>query len=144
MTLVKWNPTRSIITDFDRMLESVFNDGWNLKSTFRASSIPVDISESNNAFILRADFPGFEKKDVSLTIEEGVLRLSAEQNLENESNENSYRIRERRAGSLNRSFTLPENVLIDDISAKFQNGTLSITIPKTEEVKPDIRRVKIG
>jgi len=144
MTLVKWNPTRSLITDFDRMLDGIFNDGWNLNSTIRTNAIPVDISENDNAFILNADFPGFDKKDVNLTIEEGVLTLSANRELDNKSNDGAYRIRERRAGSFSRSFTLPENVLADDISAKFKNGTLSVTIPKAEEVKPDVRQIKIG
>ena len=144
MTLVKWNPTRSLITDFDRMLDGIFNDGWNLNPTIRNNAIPVDISENDNAFILNADFPGFDKKDVNLTIEEGVLTLSANRELDNKSNDGAYRIRERRAGSFSRSFTLPENVVADDISAKFKNGTLSVTIPKAEEVKPDVRQIKIG
>ena len=143
MTLVKWNPTRSLITDFDRMLDGIFNDGWNLNPTIQTNAIPVDISENDNAFILNADFPGFDKKDVNLTIEEGVLTLSANRELDNKSNDGAYRIRERRAGSFSRSFTLPENVLADDISAKFKNGTLSVTIPKAEEVKPDVRQIKI-
>ncbi len=144
MTLVKWNPTRSLITDFDRMLDGIFNDGWNLNPAIRTNAIPVDISENDNAFILNADFPGFDKRDVNLTIEEGVLTLSANRELDNKSNDGAYRIRERRAGSFSRSFTLPENVLADDISAKFKNGTLSVTIPKAEEVKPDVRQIKIG
>ena len=143
MTLVKWNPTRSLITDFDRMLDGIFNDGWNLNPAIRTNAIPVDISENDNAFILNADFPGFDKRDVNLTIEEGVLTLSANRELDNKSNDGAYRIRERRAGSFSRSFTLPENVLADDISAKFKNGTLSVTIPKAEEVKPDVRQIKI-
>ena len=70
--------------------------------------------------------------------------MSANRELDNKSNDGAYRIRERRAGSFSRSFTLPENVLADDISAKFKNGTLSVTIPKAEEVKPDVRQIKIG
>ena len=144
MTLVKWNPTRSLITDFDRMLDGIFNDGWNLNSTIRTNPIPVDINENDNAFLLNADFPGFDKKEVNLVVEEGVLTLSANRDLDNDSKESTFQIRERRAGSFSRSFTLPENVLADDISAKFKNGTLSVTIPKAKEVKPNVRQIKIG
>ena len=144
MTLVKWNPTRSLTTDFDRMMDGIFNDGWNTTPTVRRNSLPVDISENEKAFILNADFPGFEKKDVILSVEDGVLTLRANRESDNETSENSFRIRERRSGSFSRSFSLPENVITENINAKFKNGTLTVSIPKAEEVKPDIRQIKIG
>ena len=144
MTLVKWNPTRSLITDFDRMLDTIFNDGWNTTQSVQSNSIAVDISENEKEFILVADFPGFDKKDVSLRVEKDTLTLSANREAENESTDGSYRIRERRSGSLNRSFSLPENVLAENINAKFKNGTLTVSIPKAEKVKPDGRQIKIG
>lgn len=144
MTLVKWNPTRSLITDFDRMLDGIFNDGWNFNPTIRINPIPVDINENDNAFLINADFPGFDKKDVNLAVEEGVLTLSANRELDNHSKEDAFQIRERHAGSFSRSFALPENVMANDISAKFKNGTLSVTIPKAEEVKPNVHQIKIG
>jgi HSP20 family protein len=144
MTLVKWNPTRSLTTDFDRMMDGIFNDGWNTTPTVRTNSLPVDIMENEKAFILNADFPGFDKKEVNLKVEDGVLTLSANRDSDSESNESSFRIRERRSDSFSRSFSLPENVLADNIVAKFKNGTLTVSIPKAEEVKPDIRQIKIG
>jgi HSP20 family protein len=144
MTLVKWNPTRALITDFDRMLNGVFNDGWNTTPTIQANALPVDITENEKIFTLSADFPGFDKKDVNLSVEEGVLTLSANCESENESKNYSFRIRERRGGSFNRRFSLPENVLAENISAKFKNGTLTVSIPKVKEVKPDIRQIKIS
>jgi len=144
MTLVKWTPTRSITTDFDRMLNNIFNDGWNGMPSKKSNTIAVDVNENDKAFIMTADFPGFDKKDVSLKAEESVLTLSANRDSDIESNDGSYRIRERRTGSFNRSFNLPENVLVENINAKFKNGSLTITIPKAEEVKPDIHQIKIG
>ncbi|MEA1881025.1 MAG: Hsp20 family protein [Candidatus Marinimicrobia bacterium] len=110
MTLVKWNPTRSLITDFDRMLDGIFNDGWNTIPAVRTNSLAVDIAENEKEFTITADFPGFDKKDVNLKIEEGVLTLSADRKMDNEAHDGSFRIRERRFGSYSRSFTLPENV----------------------------------
>ena len=144
MTLVRWTPTRSITTDFDRMLNNIFNDGWNGMPSNKSNTIAVDVNENDKAFIMTADFPGFDKKDVSLKAEASVLTLSANRDSDLESNDGSYRIRERRTGSFSRSFNLPENVLVENINAKFKNGSLTITIPKAEEVKPDIHQIKIG
>ena len=62
MTLVKWQPAHSLVSDFDQMINSIFNDGWNDLTTKQTNSIPVDISENEKEFILSADFPGFDKK----------------------------------------------------------------------------------
>ncbi len=144
MTLVKWTPTRSLITDFDRMLDGIFNDGWNKFPPVRSNALAVDIAEHEKYFVLTADFPGFDKKDVNLEINEGVLTLKANREIDNVSNDGSYRIRERRLGSFSRSFNLPENVLAEDINAKFKNGILTVSIPKAEEVKPETRQIKIS
>jgi HSP20 family protein len=126
------------------MLNNIFNDGWNGMPSNKSNTIAVDVNENDKAFIMTADFPGFDKKDVSLKAEESVLTLSANRDSDIESNDGSYRIRERRTGSFSRSFNLPENVLVENINAKFKNGSLTITIPKAEEVKPDIHQIKIG
>ena len=144
MTLVKWQPTSSITTDFDRMIDSIFNDGWNNQETNQTDTIAVDIVENDKKFILSADFPGFSKKDVNLKVEENLLTLSTNQENEKQEDEGTYRIRERRSDFLKRSFTLPENVLAEQINAKFKDGTLTVNIPKSEEVKPNIHQVKIS
>ena len=144
MTLVKWTPTRSITTDFDRMLNSIFNDGWNGIPSNRSNTIAVDINENDEAFFMTADFPGFSKKDVGLKVEDSVLTLTANRDSDGDTNDGAYRIRERKTGSFSRSFNLPENVMAENISAKFKNGSLTITIPKVEEIKPDIHQIKIG
>ena len=77
MTLVKWTPTRSLITDFDRMMDNIFNDGWNVMPNYRSHSPAVDIAEDEKEFTLTADFPGFTKKDVGIEVNDGVLTLKA-------------------------------------------------------------------
>ena len=145
MTLVKWTPTRSLITDFDRMMDNIFNDGWNVMPSYRSHSPAVDIAEDEKEFTLTADFPGFTKKDVGIEVNDGVLTLKANREIDNESNDDGfYRIRERRYGSFSRSFTLPKNVLEDNINAKFKNGSLTVSLPKVEEVKPEVRQIKIS
>jgi HSP20 family molecular chaperone IbpA len=144
MTLVKWQPKHSLVSDFDQMINSIFNDGWNDLTTKQTNVIPVDISENENEFILSADFPGFDKKDVNLKVEENQLRLTADQDDQKKSSDGKYRIRERLSGKLSRNFTLPDNVISEKINAIFKNGTLKISIPKIEEVKPNIRQIKIS
>jgi len=144
MTLVKWQPRRSLVSDFDQMINSIFNDGWNDLTTKQTNVIPVDISENEKEFILSADFPGFDKKDVSLKVEENQLRLTANQEDQKKFNDVKYSLRERLSGKLSRNFTLPDNVISDSINAIFKNGTLTISIPKIKEIKSDIRQIKIS
>jgi HSP20 family protein len=112
---------------------------------YRSHSPAVDIAEDEKEFTLTADFPGFTKKDVGIEVNDGVLTLKANREIDNESNDDGfYRIRERRYGSFSRNFTLPENVLEDNINAKFKNGSLTVSLPKAEEVKPEVRQIKIS
>ena len=144
MTLIKWNPRNSLYNDFDHMIDSIFNDGWNKASTTQPNSIPVDITENENAFTLSADFPGFDKKEINLQIEDDQLTLSANHKETKQTNKESYRIKERHAGTIKRSFMLPDNILSEKINAKFFNGSLTISLPKTEEVKVNSRKIKIN
>ena len=142
MTLVKWIPRKSLINDFDNMLDSMFNDGWN-RSLIENNNLSVDIIETENEFELTADFPGFDKKDINLSIQDKVLKLMANHKSSNESKE-SYRLRERYSKSFNRSFTLPDNVIEEKINAKFKNGSLKVILPKAEKIEHQIKKIKIS
>ena len=131
MTLVKWIPRNSLINDFDNMLDTMFNDGWN-RSLIKNNNLSVDIIEKENEFELTADLPGFDKKEINLSIQDKVLSLIANHKSSSDSKE-SYRLRERNSKSFNRSFTLPENVIEEKINAKFKNGSLKIILPKVEK-----------
>ena len=142
MTLVKWIPRNSLINDFDNMLDTMFNDGWN-RSLIKNNNLSVDIIEKENEFELTADLPGFDKKEINLSIQDKVLSLIANHKSSSDSKE-SYRLRERNSKSFNRSFTLPENVIEEKINAKFKNGSLKITLPKVEKTEPEIKKIKIS
>ena len=142
MTLVKWIPRNSLINDFDNMLDTMFNDGWN-RSLIKNNNLSVDIIEKENEFELTADLPGFDKKEINLSIQDKVLSLIANHKSSSDSKE-SYRLRERNSKSFNRSFTLPENVIEKKINAKFKNGSLKIILPKVEEIEPEIKKIKIS
>ena len=142
MTLVKWIPRKSLINDFDNMLDTMFNDGWN-RSLIRNNNLSVDIIEKENEFELTADLPGFDKKEINLSIQDKVLSLIANHKSSSDSKE-SYRLRERNSKSLNRSFTLPKNVIEEKINAKFKNGSLKVILPKAERIEPEIKKIKIS
>ena len=144
MTLVKWNPTRSLITDFDRIFDSMFTHDSPQLSLAQSCMPAVDVTETETEFLLSADMPGLDKKDVSIDIHDGVITIKGESAIDNEKSTDDYRIRERQLGSFNRSFRLPDNVNEVKVAAKFKNGVLKITLPKAKEVLPEGRRIKIS
>ena len=144
MTLVKWNPTRSLITDFDRIFDSMFTQESQRLSLAQSCMPAVDVTETETEFLLSADMPGLDKKDVSIDIHDGVITIKGESAIENKKSTDDYRIRERQLGSFNRSFRLPDNVNEVKVAAKFKKGVLKITLPKAKEVLPEGRRIKIS
>ena len=144
MTLVKWNPTRSLMTDFDRIFDSIFTNDLARLSLPQSWMPAVDVNETETEFLLSADMPGLDKKDVSVDIHDGVITIKGERTIDNEKSNDDYRIRERQLGSFNRSFRLPDNVNEVKVAAKFKNGVLKITLPKAKEVLPEGRRIKIS
>jgi len=102
---------------------------------------PVDVQETDNAFIFTAELPGMGKDDVSITLEENLLTLSGERSLkEKEEGENFHRV-ERTYGSFSRSFSLPSQVDSSKVDASFKDGLLTVEVAKAEQAKP--RKIEI-
>jgi len=95
----------------------------------------VDISETDRAFEVRAELPGVTKDSLSVSIKDNLLTLSGEKRQEKRDNTQDYRRIERRYGSFQRKFTLPPEVETDGITAEFNDGMLTLSIPKTEATK---------
>lgn len=143
MTLVKFKKHRlpwydNMFTDLlgtDRLLTNDFlkDDNW----------LPaMNIKENKNNFEIELAAPGFNKKDFEITIENGVLQISAEKQVEKEEKEDDFTHREFNYNSLLRSFTLPDIVNEkDDIDAKYQNGILKLTLAKLPEEEMTHRRI---
>jgi len=96
----------------------------------------VDILEKDGTLILRAELPGVNEKEIDLKLDGQVLTLKGERKLEHEEKEGDFHRIERSYGSFSRSFTLPETVDREKISAEYKNGILTVTIPQKPEVKP--------
>jgi HSP20 family protein len=101
--------------------------------------LPVDVVDQGNAFQVKAAVPGFKPEDVEVTYHDGLLNISAQSSQESESKQGNYLRRELSAGSYSRSVQLPGDIKASDIKATFENGVLTIDLPKS----PDIQPVKI-
>jgi HSP20 family protein len=101
----------------------------------------VDVFEQTDSFVVRADLPGIEPKDIQITAEKGVLTVTGERKLERPDDQKSISRLERVEGRFLRRFTLPENVKTDDIRARHLNGVLEVTIPKV--AAPEPKRVSV-
>ena len=156
MTVYRWEPRREIesasrklrrlYADVEGALQTGFQNGFHVElGTF---SPRVDISETKEAVLVKAELPGLKAEDVKVTISDGTLTLRGEKKRAQaatgaESGEVYHRI-ERSHGDFVRQFALPDNLNEDAVEAHFEDGVLGITIPKREPAKPKEREVKIG
>lgn len=115
-------------------LHDHFLSGRGLKE--RPFAVAVDIREEEDAFFVDAEVPGLAAEDVKVDVEKNVLTIRGERKSENEEAEGKYRRVERRYGSFSRSFTLPETVDADAISADLRDGVLGVRLPKKEAPTP--------
>ncbi|MFW5905929.1 MAG: Hsp20/alpha crystallin family protein [archaeon] len=134
------NPTNPF-TDLNRFFERMQSDfeemarSWSEESELVSSSVRVDLEDRDDEFALTAELPGFEKDDIDVRVTDRTLRLEAEHAEETEEEEDGeYVRRERHRASVARSISLPDAVEADDISATFNNGILTIRLPKSEPV----------
>ncbi len=106
---------------------------WNSDYKWKPST---DISETDDSYEVRAELPGVPMEDVHISVKDDFLTIKGEKRQENGDESNNYKRVERRYGSFERKFTLPPKVDADNIKAKFNDGVLTLSIPKPEEVKP--------
>ena len=144
MSLAIWDPFRAMEELVDRYNRSARKSlvKYDDKSFEVGDWMPtVDISETDDAFVVKAELPGVDKNDVSVKIENGILTIKGEKKTETK-DKKKHRI-ECSYGSFVRSFTLPQATKSNSIEAKYKNGILNLTIPKSEEIKPKEIEVKI-
>ena len=141
MTLARWNPFRE--------LDDVFNPyqtGFLTKSIDSSStewSPLADITETEEAFHVKAELPGVKKDDVDVSLSNGVLTLKGERRTEEETKDEKQHRIERFHGTFVRRFDLPDNIDQDGITADYVDGILSLTIPKTTKTTPETMKIDI-
>jgi HSP20 family protein len=125
-------------TRWGESLDQFFNDFWTAAEggDARLLSPAIDVAEDESRLVVSAELPGLEKKDIELSVKDGVLMLRGEKRMESEAKEGRYHRIERRYGSFYRALALPDTVEAGKIDAAFRNGVLTITLPKRPETKP--------
>ena len=145
MRLVKYDPFADL-ADMPTGLR-LFQDTVNRlfsETAGRPWTPAVDIMETENELVLKADVPEVEMKDIDIQLENGTLTLKGERKFEEEKNGRGYHRIERSYGSFARSFSLPETVDPEKVHADYKNGVLTITLPKKELAKPRSIKVEVS
>ncbi len=136
MALVTYEPM-NILNQLRREMDRLFETETGGSNVATADWVPaVDIKETDKAFIITADVPGVDPKDIEVNMENGVLTIRGERKEETEEEKEGYKRIERVRGTFYRRFSLPDTADAEKISAKSKNGVLEITIPKQEKVQP--------
>ena len=146
MAIAKWIPFGEL-AGFERDLNQVLNQAFTARQRMAASgsgswSPLVDVHEDEDAFRVDMELPGFERSDVSVSLEDGTLTVSGERRYSDDAREKSAHRLERKYGSFSRSFSFPGQIEVAKITAAFENGLLTIVLPKSETMKP--KQIDIG
>ncbi len=144
-TLVRWNPRNEMMSlrnEINRLFSQAFEEGplteWQPSTNW---GLALDVAENDDAFVVTASVPGMKPDDLDITISDNVLTIKGEYKVDETIEEEKYHIRERRHGSFGRSISLPVSVNADGVEANYENGVLTLSVPKAEEVKP--RRIAV-
>ena len=142
--LTRWEPVREMMTLREAM-DRLFNDAFTRPISLRDggwSAPAIDMYQTDDEVVVKAALPGFKADEVQINITGDVLTIRGDMQHEEEKKERAWHIREQRWGSFERSVALPTAVTSDKANADFENGILTITLPKAEEVKPKTITVK--
>lgn len=136
--LVRQDPFE-VFVPMERLIRRVFSDlpgQENGSETSDHGTLALDISQTNDAVVVRASLPGFRKEDVNIEVDDGVLSIDAAREESNEVNDEKFFRRERYFGSVSRRISLPAAVTEDSANAELKDGVLTLTLPKVAEAQP--------
>ncbi len=152
-----WRPFETLRREVDRLFDDFGGDFW--RNPFRPSAFDiepfwrremkfvgapaVDIAEKDNAYEITADLPGMDEKNIEVKLSNGNLTIKGEKKEEKEEKKKDFYVQERRFGSFERSFGVPEGVDIDKIEAAFNKGVLTITLPKKPEAQKPEKKIDV-
>ena len=146
--LTRFEPFREFATLQDR-INRVFRDSYssaNQDDALTTSSFApaVDVYEDEHKVSLKIEVPGIDEKDIDVRVENNTLTVHGERKIEKEEKEENYRRVERQYGTFTRTFTLPQTVDTENVSATYDKGVLKISLPKKAEAKPKQIKVQVG
>ena len=151
MTMItRWDPFREFSSLQERM-NRLFQNSYGPQGNSGEESLvtgafvpPVDVYEDEHNVVLKLEAPGIEQKDIDIQVENHVLTIRGERKLEKTEKQENFQRIERQYGSFSRSFTLPNSIDPEKVSADYENGVLKITMAKRAEAKPKQIKVNIG
>jgi len=147
MNMQVWNPFQEFENLLSRYNKGASGSGSQLSNdlSFADWAPSCDIEEKEDRYVIKADLPGVDKKDIDVKLENGVISIRGEKQTETETGKGTKRHRtERFHGSFARSFTLPDAVKDERVEANYKDGVLSLVIPKAEEAKPKSIDIKVS
>ncbi len=146
MAIVRWEPVRELSSlqhEMNRLFNTMFETpSAEATGNLRRWTPAMDLVETDDHFVLRADLPGMSQEDISIEVEDRALTVSGERKAEHEVRQEGFHRVERSFGRFSRSLTLPEGVDSEAVTASFDRGVLEVRVPKPEQRKP--RRISIG
>lgn len=146
--LTRWEPFREVVSlrdAMDRLFDESFLKPFGDGSSYGYQWPAVDLTETADEIIAKVSIPGMKPEDVKISLTGDVLNLSGEFSTESESGEKgiTYHLREHRYGAFSRSITLPTAVQGDKVKAEYENGLVTLTLPKAEEARPKTVNIKV-
>jgi HSP20 family protein len=147
MAIVRWWDPMRDLTSIQEKMNQIFEDTFSRtrgrEETFGKGlwTPAVDIYESDEAVVVKAELPGLDREKIGVDVKDGILTLHGERKFEKDVKEENYHRIERSYGTFHRSFSLPSSVEQDRISARFKDGVLEVTLPKKEKAKP--KQIKV-
>ena len=145
MATDRWDSFREAVSLTDAM-NALFRESFIRPSSVPGQPgsglLPLDVSENENEFVIKASLPGVKPEDVQITVHGDTLTIQSETKAEEEKKGERWHLRERRSGSFQRSLSLATPVNSDKAQAQFEHGVLTLVLPKSEAAKP--RQIKVG
>ncbi len=145
--LTRWEPFREFVTLQDRMnrlFRESYPEGREEALTTSTFAPPVDVYEDEHNITLKIEVPGIDEKDIDVRLENNTLTVHGERKFEKEEKEENYRRVERQYGSFTRTFTLPNTVDAENVTANYDKGVLKVQLAKKSEAKPKQIKVNVG
>jgi HSP20 family protein len=145
-SVTRWDPFADLRGTMDRLFDDGFSRPWRLipaaNTEAYEATFPVEVSETEGEIEVKASLPGVKPDEVEITVQNDVLTIKAEHKDTSEEKKRDYYRREIRYGAFHRSMSLPVSVDSDKAEATFENGVLSLTLPKAEALRP--KQIKVG
>ncbi len=146
-------PFEALKNEIDRLFEEFGSDFWRRpfrplaafeRSWPKFTAAPaVDVAETDKSYEIAAELPGIDEKNIEVSLANGGIKIKGEKKEETEEKKKDYYVSERRYGSFERYFTLPEGVDANKIEASFKNGVLKVTLPKTSEAQKAAKKIEV-